>query len=216
MKIDQYMNLCLEQAAQSPLHHRHGSIVVKGGKVVGQGFNDYRSGYDGGALKTGRLPAGSFPLENAVASKRKPESKLPDRPSGASTFVPFERGSGGGHHANTCFSMHSEMMAINSALASSSTLAASTASYIKPYFKLSGRHAKPSLLRENDAVKSYVERVCLEAMGPEFKQRAGAPQGQEWRFEAGASRCNAPAEYESHSESESERGQESGSEEEQE
>lgn len=202
MKRDNYMNLCLEQAAQSPLFHRHGSIVVKGGKVVGQGFNDYRSGYDGGALKTGRLPAASFPLD---PSKRKPKSKLPDPPS-ASTFTPFERGSGGGHHANTCFSMHSEMMAINSALAASSTLAASTASYIKPYFKLSSRSAKPGLLRDNAAVKSYVERVCLDAMGPEFKQRTGALADDEWCFEAAASRCDASSEcgYQSQPESEEE------------
>ncbi|KAK0631566.1 hypothetical protein B0T14DRAFT_559355 [Immersiella caudata] len=173
MKTDNYLNLCLEQAAQSPLFHRHGSIVVKGGKIIGQGFNDYRSGYDGGALKTGRLPAASFPLDDAVVSKRKPKSKLTDPPS-ASTFVPFERSAGGGGPANTCFSMHSEMMAINSALAASSTLAASTASFIKPHFKLSGRHSKPSLLRGNDAVKSYVERVCLDAMGPDFKQCTGA------------------------------------------
>ncbi|KAK4442330.1 hypothetical protein QBC34DRAFT_313343 [Podospora aff. communis PSN243] len=169
MKTDKYLNLCLEQAARSPLHYRHGSIVVKGGKVVGLGFNDNRSGYDGGALKTGRLPTASFPLDNAAASKRKPNSKLPDPPT-TSTFIPFERSRRGGHHANTCFSMHSEMMAINSALAASSTLAASTASSLKPYFKLSRRHTKRSLLR--DAVKSYVKRVCLDAMGPEFKQQA--------------------------------------------
>jgi hypothetical protein len=214
MKSDNYLNLCLEQAAQSPLFHRHGSIVVKGGKVVGQGFNDYRSGYDGGALKTGRLPTAVFPLDDAVASKRKPKSKVPDPPT-ASTFIPFERSAGGGHHANTCFSMHSEMMAINSALAASSTLAASTASSLKPYFKLSGRNTKPSPLRDNDAVKSYVERVCLDAMGPEYKQRTGAAQGDGWRFEAGASRCDAASRCQLQLQSESE-SEEEWSEEEQE
>jgi hypothetical protein len=48
MKTDRYLNLCLEQAANSTLRHRHGCIVVKGGKVIGQGFNDPRPGFDGG------------------------------------------------------------------------------------------------------------------------------------------------------------------------
>ena len=51
MKTDHYLNLCLEQAAMSPLRYRHGAIIVRGGKVIGQGYNDYRSGFDGGALK---------------------------------------------------------------------------------------------------------------------------------------------------------------------
>ncbi|KAK3341849.1 hypothetical protein B0T25DRAFT_354784 [Lasiosphaeria hispida] len=190
MKNDQYLNLCLQQAAQSPLFFRHGCIVVKGGKVIGQGFNDHRSGYDGGALKTGTLPTASFLLDGTVAElkrRRKSKSKKTHPPSSsrAATFTPFER-SGGARQPNTCLSMHSEMMAINSALASSSTLAASTASHIKPGSKLSGGSHKPRRLVRSDAVKSYVERVCLEAMAPQFQQCPGAAQGEEWRFEAGA------------------------------
>jgi deoxycytidylate deaminase len=56
MKTDNYLNLCLDQATKSSLRYRHGAIVVRGGKVIGQGYNDYRSGFDGGALKSGRLP----------------------------------------------------------------------------------------------------------------------------------------------------------------
>jgi hypothetical protein len=104
--------------------------------------------------------------------------------------------------------MHSEMMAVNSALASSSTLAASTASYIKPYITLSRHHPKPGVLRDSDAVKSYVERICLDAMGTEYDQRTSAAQGDEWRFEAGASRCDASVRYESQSDSEPEQEQE--------
>jgi deoxycytidylate deaminase len=212
MKNDQYLNLCLEQAAQSPLHFRHGSIVVKGGRVIGQGFNDYRPGFDGGSLKTGQLPTAAFPFDDAVIEfKRKRKSKRPDPPTSiasSATFTPFERvSSGGGRHSNTCLSMHSEMMAISSALAASSTLAASTASHFKPCFKLSGRHAKPGRLRGgNDAVKSYVERVCLEAMGSEVQRRTGAASGQEWRFEVAASGCDGSEEqqYRLQSEPESE------------
>ena len=47
---DSYLSLCLEQAAMSPLHYRHGSVIVRGGKVLGKGFNDYRFGYNGGTL----------------------------------------------------------------------------------------------------------------------------------------------------------------------
>jgi deoxycytidylate deaminase len=58
MKTDNYLTLCLEQAAKSPLRYRHGCIIVRGGKVIGQGHNDYRPGFDSGTLKHGRV-AGS-------------------------------------------------------------------------------------------------------------------------------------------------------------
>ena len=57
---DTFLSLCLAQAELSPLHYRHGSIIVRGGKVIGQGFNSYRPGFDGGALKTGILPSSSL------------------------------------------------------------------------------------------------------------------------------------------------------------
>ncbi|KAK4182369.1 hypothetical protein QBC35DRAFT_468145 [Podospora australis] len=125
MKNDKYLNLCLEQAALSPLHFRHGAIVVKGGKVIGKGFNDYRSGYDGGtALKTGRdsIRRSATFVDAAMDHK--------DCRSKKSTFTPFEAMSGG-NFTNACLSMHSEMMAINSALSSSSTLSATALSRVK-------------------------------------------------------------------------------------
>ncbi|KAK0624813.1 hypothetical protein B0T17DRAFT_616979 [Bombardia bombarda] len=42
------LNLSVEQASQSPLRFRHGCIAVKGSKVIGQGYNDHRSGYHSG------------------------------------------------------------------------------------------------------------------------------------------------------------------------
>jgi hypothetical protein len=60
MKTDNYLTLCLEQATKSPLHYRHGCIVVRGGKVIGQGHNDYRPGFDGGALKHGRVASSAL------------------------------------------------------------------------------------------------------------------------------------------------------------
>ena len=51
-RTDSYMSLCLEQAAMSPLHYRHGAIIVNGGKIIGKGYNDYRPGFDGCLLYT--------------------------------------------------------------------------------------------------------------------------------------------------------------------
>lgn len=46
-----YLTLCLAQAELSPLHYRHGYTIVRGGKVIGQGFNCYRPGFDGGVSR---------------------------------------------------------------------------------------------------------------------------------------------------------------------
>ncbi|KAF2872000.1 hypothetical protein BDV95DRAFT_606565 [Massariosphaeria phaeospora] len=143
MKTDNYLTLCLEQAANSPLRYRHGCVIVRGGKVIGQGYNEYRAGYDGGALKTGRLPARSLDGPAIAELKRKlklkPDSNSqPDMPETTKPFTPFENMGGGGPHANTPFSMHSEMMAIHSALAASSQ---------KPYFKLPGDTKRKARLR---------------------------------------------------------------------
>lgn len=193
MKSDHYLNLCLQQAALSPMHFRHGCIVVRGGKVIGQGFNDYRPGYDGGALKTGRLASSS--LDGPAIASLKRTCKHKEKKKSTQPFTPFETvdGMGGGHHANTPMSMHSEMMAISSALSSSSTLAASTVSHLQPCFKLSGSSKRKFRLRQG-AIKSYVERVCkdvLEAQQQRQRQRpqqgAGQAQAEEGRFEASAS-----------------------------
>lgn len=189
MKSDLYLNLCVEQAHLSTLHYRHGCIVVKGGKVIGQGFNDYRPGYDGGSvLKSGTLPKAALPLHDRARSK-------PDKSK--SKFKPVEvvsgnRG-GGGHHANARLSMHSEMMAINSALTSSSTLAASSVSHVKPCFKLPGDTKRKRELRRQ-SLAAYVRAICLDAASgaaaQQQVQRAGKAQAREWRIESSASQCD--------------------------
>jgi hypothetical protein len=45
--IDTILSLCLAQAELSPLHYYHGSVIIQGGKVIGQGFNTYCRGFDG-------------------------------------------------------------------------------------------------------------------------------------------------------------------------
>lgn len=166
MKSDSYLNLCIEQAALSPLNYRHGCVVVKGGKVIGQGYNDYRPGYDGGSVfKTGTLPKAACAFDAC-----KPDDGLVDHRRG------------GGHHANARLSMHSEMMAINSALASSNTLVTSTVPHLRQSFKLPGdTKRKRALRREN--VSAYVQSVCLEVFGQDFQQGTGTAQAEEWRFE---------------------------------
>lgn len=174
MKSDQYLNHCLEQAALSPLHYRHGCVVVKGGKVIGQGFNDYRPGYDGGSvLKTGVLPKS--------ASSFYDDPDKPNPPGSKSDFKTVESilgNCGGGGHANARLTMHSEMMAINSALSSRSTLAANTVSHVKPCFELPGDSKHKRALRRN-AVVAYVEAVCLTTFGKAYEQTAGEAHAEE-------------------------------------
>lgn len=165
MKTDTYLNICLEQAAKSPLHYRHGAVVVRGGKVIGKGYNDHRSGFDGGALKTGRLSLGSK-QGSTVANPKKNQKLKRDRVESEDqvnkAFTPFESLGGGGKLANTPLSMHSEMMAIHSALSTSSTFASSAVSSEKPCFKLPGG-SKPQLRLRREAVKSYVKIICEAA-----------------------------------------------------
>lgn len=184
MKSDNYLNLCLEQAAKSPLRSRHGCIVVRGGKVIGQGYNDHRPGYDGGALKSGRLALRASAGNAAhLKSRQKPEKV------GAQSFTPFETMvGGGGKLANTPLSMHSEMMAIHSALSASSTVACSAVSSQKPCFKPSGSSKRKARLRR-EAVRSDVETVCKAAIAQSTANQSDArSQVQEWRFESTASR----------------------------
>lgn len=183
MKTDQYLNLCLDQAALSTLHYRHGCVVVKGGKVIGQGFNDCRPGYDGGSvLKTGVLPK--------AAANVKPDK--PDPPKHKSDFKTVESiigNCGGGHHANARLTMHSEMMAINSALSSCSTLAANTVSHVKPCFKLCGDSKRKRALQRK-AVLSYTQSVCLATFGPQVQQGAGPAAADESRVRPATYRCD--------------------------
>ncbi|KAL9012020.1 MAG: hypothetical protein Q9173_003182 [Seirophora scorigena] len=132
---DVYLSLCLEQASLSPLHYRHGCIVVRGGKVIGKGYNDYRSGFNGGAQSTGRLSSAG--ASNALRAKKlgkrsmlakNSAEQFTKEPKQPEAFIAFDSqghsiGSGGGALSNTPLSMHSEMMAINSALSLSSAIA---------------------------------------------------------------------------------------------
>lgn len=146
MKTDNYLTLCLEQAALSPLRNRHGCIIVRGGKVIGRGFIDHRAGFSGGSLRTGRLPVHS--LDKAALGKPKEKNKLMQDSKTAVqqrvvTFTPFEA-MGGGNLPNAPLSMHSEMMAIHSALCASTTVASMVVSCQKPCFQLSGGSKRKS------------------------------------------------------------------------
>ena len=171
MKFDNYLSLCLEQAQLSPLGQRHGCIVVKGGKVIGKGFNDYRSGFDGGALKTGNLPSKSFPIDKSKdKGKIEPAFKtFEDMFSGKSQTNP-----------NPVLSMHSEMMAINSALASSPTLARSNQSSIKPSHTLP-RDSKRKRHQRREVNKSFAAAIDPQTH-PVYTTEVPNPG---WRVKAG-------------------------------
>lgn len=183
MKTDNYLTLCLEQATKSPLHYRHGCIVVRGGKVIGQGHNDYRPGFNGGALKHGRVASSALHGPALADMKAKLKQRKASPKDKEAAFR--ELNSGVGSQANTPLSMHSEMMAIHSALSTSSTMACSTFSREKPCFKLPRGDKKKERLRR-DVLKSYVESICagngtISACGTKV-------QVQECGFEASASR----------------------------
>jgi len=117
---DTYLSLCLAQAELSPLHYRHGAIIVRGGKVIGQGFNTYSPGFDGGALKTGVLPSASLEdlaLEDLKQRMKSNKSKLKqenqENQQGSEISTVF-KSTENGHRSNVPLSMHSEMMAIRS------------------------------------------------------------------------------------------------------
>ncbi|KAL8942232.1 MAG: hypothetical protein Q9211_001476 [Gyalolechia sp. 1 TL-2023] len=160
---DIYLSLCLEQASLSSLHYRHGCIIVQGGKVIGKGYNDYRPGFDGGVRNNGRLSsAGTF----GEPDTSKPKPKKPT-------------GTGGGPLANTPLSMHSEMMAISSALSLSAAIAcqgtARSAQWLqKPCFKLPSRSKRQSRSRQLNAYADtlYQAKLYYDAEEEEKKEKA--------------------------------------------
>lgn len=96
----------------------------------------------------------------------------------------------GGHHVNAPLSMHSEMMAIQSALSLSSgaqsyqTSAHSAAKWSqKLCFKLLGASKRKARFR---GLKAYVQAMCAEPTADAFadKQSSGKFSHQESRFEA--------------------------------
>jgi hypothetical protein len=209
MKPSQYLNLCLEQAVHSPLRYRHGCVVVKGGKVIGQGYNDYRPGYDGRKTtsSTGKLRSASGASDSDM--KHQPEMGFK---------VKSHTGYRGGSHDSQPLSMHSEMMAINSALTSRSTQGYKIVSRIKPDFKLP---SGDRVAGRNEALRCYVDSVCVEVPGKDIQgarsgkagqrqrgqcQDGARAQGLVWHFESFAgARCGG--EEESGFEAEGEEGE---------
>jgi hypothetical protein len=185
---------------------------VRGGKVIGRGFNDYRPGFNGGGiLKTGKLAAdaSSSPAILALKQRRKSKSKhfSPDEFSLLLNGESMEHSDlgGGGYLANSPLSMHSEMMAIQSALSLSSNTASygsarsSTLMQNPGLYKLPAR-GKRQLRLQN--LKDYVDTVCGEIIAAKIQgakratsmQRGGEAQVQGSQFEASASQCCQGAE----------------------
>ena len=199
---DTYLSLCLAQAELSPLHYRHGSIIVRGGKIIGQGYNSYRPGFGGSTLKTGVLPANALDgpaiaeLKQRLKSKPKQNSKAqPSVQQDADVFTPVET-TGNGHNSNKPLSMHSEMMAISSALSlssgtlSSQTSARGTKSWGKPCIKLSGGSKKRKL--RAGILKAYAQEACAVAEAATGKSYGGKSLVQPQGFAAGTSHPGEP------------------------
>lgn len=190
MKTDNYLTQCLEQAAKSPLHYRHGCIIVRGGKVIGQGFNDYRPGFDGGALKHGRIAKSALDgpaiadLKEKLKKQKGKEKHRQQHDTSTKTFTPFET-RGGGQQSNNPLTMHSEMMAIHSALAASSTLSSTALACEKPCFKLPSGDKRKARLRA-EVLKRYVNAVCETAASTALAG-SGKTQVQECGFGRSAS-----------------------------
>lgn len=218
---DTLLSLCLAQAELSPLHYRHGSVIVRGGKVIGQGFNCYRPGFDGGALKTGMLPSSSLDgpamVELKVRLKSKSNHNNKDKDNNvlrnqqhAGSFIPFEM-TGSGHDSNKPLSMHSEMMAIVSALSlSSGTLASQTSArgakcLQKPCISLpcdsKQRKARARVLKAytqaicdkveiTSSIQSYAGKTCVQQSGfePGTSQPGPRQQKQQRQVEVEASK----------------------------
>ena len=186
MKTDNYLTLCLEQAARSPLHFRHGCVVVRGGKIIGQGYNDYRSGFEGAVLKHGRIAQGKLDgpaLAHLKGRSRKPKGEMAanlQQHVKADPKTTLEAGCA----AHVPFTMHSEMMAIHSALTASSTLSSVAPSCQKPRFKLpdnTKHHARVHCA----TLAAYVDAVCVPSPG------SGSSTVQQCGFEPGTSGVEA-------------------------
>lgn len=165
-----YLGHCLELAERSPLYHRHGCVVVKGGRIIGRGFN--KPSLSGGAVKTGTLRTGGSPSSIDAEmkskhrkSKHKQKDGLPNPFSNNSnpakqqalddgaSFQPFEAGGG---FSNTPLTVHSEMAAIMDVLQKSTTLSSKALSCEKPPNKLPGSKRKDP--KWKDVASAYVER----------------------------------------------------------
>ncbi|GAB1728070.1 hypothetical protein NU195Hw_g5809t1 [Hortaea werneckii] len=155
-----------------------------------EGFNDYRPGFDGGALKHGRIAKSALDgpaiadLKEKLKKQKGKEKHRQQHGASTKTFTPFEA-RGGGQQSNTPLTMHSEMMAIHSALAASSTLSSTAFACEKPCFKLpSGDKSKARLRAE--VLKRYVNAVC-ETAASTASAGSGKTQVQECGFERSAS-----------------------------
>lgn len=189
------MSACLGEASKSQLHYRHGCVIVRGGKVLGRGFNGYRPGFNGGALKTGQLASVALdgPALIKLKLKHKAKSQCKDATiKETATFVPFEDNglNGGGHIVNAPLSLHSEMAAIVNALSNRSTFAAKAMLSKKRRF-LPPNESKRRGKNPREALTAYIERVCVETpQSPQALQYSNKLQVQELRFEASPSQSD--------------------------
>lgn len=149
--------------------------------MIGRGFNHYRPGFNGGALKDGRTRTAGDIWQKRQKDHSRQDDALPSAYSG--------HPHSGNSHSDVALSMHSEMMAIRSALSLSShpsgASARASAWYEKPSDKLPG-HGKGENRLRNERIRQYVERVCVaaEGRGGRIEADSSSAESERPRFES--------------------------------
>lgn len=93
-------NAATQEALRSAMRYRHGAVIVKGGKVLGQGHNHVRTGF-----------SGPLSAHEAIVLPMRRGLDPCAHGAGADMCAPTSSG-----RAQAYFSMHAEMHAVTSAL----------------------------------------------------------------------------------------------------
>ena len=99
---DKLRNAATQEALRSNMRYRHGAIITKGGKILGQGHNHVRTGFSG---PLNAHAAVELPVDNDTAADHEDEQAWPNHPCCHA-----------GSQPQSYFSMHAEMHAITTAL----------------------------------------------------------------------------------------------------
>ncbi|WFD05042.1 hypothetical protein MVES1_000367 [Malassezia vespertilionis] len=101
---DKMRNAATQEALRSSMRYRHGAVITKGGKILGQGYNHVRTGFSGPLAAHNSV---ELPAKDAAPPCEDCQGCMNDEHADAlANFAPRQ----------TYFSMHAEMHCITSAL----------------------------------------------------------------------------------------------------
>ena len=192
-RTDDYLTICLEQAAKSPLHYRHSYVVVRGGKFIGKGYNYYRPRFSDKTFKTGATATSKQKMQLHLHMEFELKHSMKDPNSRESPQI---SNAGAGRMANVPLSMHSEMMAIRSALSRLGTVSSRGSARSTQWLQKS--QCKMPVCGKRQlrlpGLKAYANFVFDETVAERRTARGGAKRtvetsAQESSFEKRASRC---------------------------